>query len=828
MVEKSGIADTPSGSSTPSGSTPGQRRLNRAADFPVGKVVFKNFKILKKLGAGGMGAVYQVTNLLLQKTVALKVLPVGYITEAELLRFQNEARAAGRLAHRNIASTFDLAIDQKGVPYLSMEFVSGPTLKQVLEQRGPLGLNDFLDTFIPLCSALAHAHSKEVVHRDLKPANIIIGLEEDGRLRPVLVDFGVAKLIDADGYLTQAGACIGTPLYVSPEQTMGKPGSGKSDMYSIGCVMFHALAGYPPFEGENALETLMLHRDKETPVDELYRIERVPDELVKLIERLMAKNPDDRPESFSEIGAVLEGIVPQLSPAEAQLESESEESGGLREWAATAAMEPSSNSVRWGKIVVVAIAVFLVPPVVLSISKLNTESGPVPDRKQLKSQQIAQERKPTWSIQDSGVREQIRAQIESGSPNLNLACLRLRDDDMSLFESCDEACRIEFLDLSDNDDLTDHGLQFLEKLNPKSLKLARTKAKTLSYLRNMTNLERLDLSNTPIEDEDLQALSKLKNLFWLELNNTRISDRGLRELAALEKLGQVDLAECKISDKAIANLRSQLPKLKVETLEKALLTMMRSANRAQKEGELEEARLKYLRILNRMQETGTKDNSYATNVYIGLGQTAPTSEEAGKCLVDALPFAKNQTTKLRLAGAMNRHAKRLLQEKSLAEGLKFAGIAQRLYVEGNAATSPNAIDTSLLISQFLGRQNKLKQAEDSAKATLALLAKAKKKEPLHEPFAILARAEIEQAQGRYSEARRNYRKAIHLFETEVMEPTSLAGALQGLSFTEEKLGNLGQAKSSCDKALAIAKQYKINPEYVKGIQARSAALNAGK
>lgn len=231
--------DTPSASTDPA--------FARDLEYQAGEIVFDDYEIHGKVGAGGMGVVYKAKNTALNRMVALKVLPKSISTNA-IIRVQNEARALGRLQNDNIASVFDLKIASDGTPYLAMQFIDGPTLDQLLEQKQTLPLKEFLSIFTPICEALAHAHARDVIHRDIKPSNIILE-NRDGKLVPVIVDFGVAKLENVDGRLTQSGSCLGTPLYASPEQAQTKPISDRSDMYSLGCLMFHCLVGKPRRDG---------------------------------------------------------------------------------------------------------------------------------------------------------------------------------------------------------------------------------------------------------------------------------------------------------------------------------------------------------------------------------------------------------------------------------------------------------------------------------------------------------------------------------------------------------------------------------------------------
>jgi len=278
---------------------------NAPDEFAPGKVVFNVFKIVEKVGEGGMGMVFQAKNINLDRDVALKVLPGNSLSSSEIVRFQNEAKALSRLEHSSIAQVFDFGIGDGARPYLAMEFIEGVTLQSLVDEYGPVSLDLFFDAFLPLCRGLAHAHGKGVVHRDVKLSNIVLSADESGALRAVLIDFGVAR-IDSDdqaGRLTKTGVFLGSPLFASPEQIAGGQIGPASDIYSLACAMFYSLTGKPPFLGETLLETLALHKDASVP-DDLASVDGLPEKLRRSIELALSKNPVERP-SIQEFCALL-------------------------------------------------------------------------------------------------------------------------------------------------------------------------------------------------------------------------------------------------------------------------------------------------------------------------------------------------------------------------------------------------------------------------------------------------------------------------------------------------------------------------------------------
>ncbi len=279
---------------------------SRLGDYVVGAVLFDKFEILDVIADGGKGRVLKVRNIDLQSLFALKVLSNKTISDEDLVRFHNEAKLASKLSHPNIASVFDFG-SFKGFPYLVMELVDGQSLKEYLNERRVLNHHEFLDVFVQVTKALVHAHQLGVIHRDVKPANIAVKVDDSG-LTAKLLDFGLAKRIELDaekiGRLTATGAVLGTPLYMSPEQARALPLSPKTDAYSLGCVMWEALVGQPPLVGDSAIETLLLHQHSEPASIKRHNAE-IPSALAEIIDGLLKKDPDSRPD-------LKESVLPEL------------------------------------------------------------------------------------------------------------------------------------------------------------------------------------------------------------------------------------------------------------------------------------------------------------------------------------------------------------------------------------------------------------------------------------------------------------------------------------------------------------------------------------
>ncbi len=271
----------------------GQGESDRQAQMPRPGTRLGGYELGPPIGTGGMATVYAAKDLSLERTVAIKILPPDSSHDNEVLqRFLMEGKSAAQLDHSNIAHIYAIGHDS-GYYYLVFEFIEGRTIRQWIEENGKIDVGLVLRWSIQIADALAHADHRGVVHRDIKPSNLII--TRDGTVK--LVDLGLARRYETHGHadLTQSGVTLGTFDYISPEQARDPRNVDiRSDLYSLGCTMFHMLAGVPPFPGQNVVQKLLQHQEK-TPPDLHALNPDVPKPLCELISRLMAKSPADRP-----------------------------------------------------------------------------------------------------------------------------------------------------------------------------------------------------------------------------------------------------------------------------------------------------------------------------------------------------------------------------------------------------------------------------------------------------------------------------------------------------------------------------------------------------
>ena len=251
-----------------------------------GLVLSDRYRLERRVASGGMADVWAAQDEVLQRNVAVKVMrPDPGHEELFALRFRDEALHSASLIHTNIATLFDYGEDQD-LAFLVMELVDGKPLSQIIREHGRLPA-DQVRSIIGQCAlALGVAHEVKVVHRDVKPANILV--REDGLVK--LTDFGIARAADASGH-TRAGDLLGTPSYLSPEQALGRPATGASDLYALGIVGHEMLCGAKPFDKPTPIATAMSHIHEPPPP----LPEDVPEDLAGVIEDLLAKDPLDRP-----------------------------------------------------------------------------------------------------------------------------------------------------------------------------------------------------------------------------------------------------------------------------------------------------------------------------------------------------------------------------------------------------------------------------------------------------------------------------------------------------------------------------------------------------
>jgi serine/threonine-protein kinase len=275
----------------PAAADPGAAPAGRAFGAPAlrpGDTLAGRFLIERDLGSGGMGAVYLARDRTLGDAVAVKVIAgLALLDPAATDRFRREASAARRISHVNVVRIHDIG-EEKGVMFLSMEYVAGPSLAELLSRHGPLPLAQVHRIAAELCEGLAAAHAQGVIHRDLKPANVLL----DAQQRVKIIDFGLARLPNLEG-MTATGIILGTPEYMAPEQIRSGQVDVRSDVYAAGALLFHCLAGRPPFVGETPIAVSLAQMMDSPPALRSLRPD-LPEPWEAFVARALDKDPGRR------------------------------------------------------------------------------------------------------------------------------------------------------------------------------------------------------------------------------------------------------------------------------------------------------------------------------------------------------------------------------------------------------------------------------------------------------------------------------------------------------------------------------------------------------
>lgn len=352
--------------------------------YSTGDIVDNSYKLLSLLGTGGMGVVFHCQHLILGKEYALKLLAADKLSAESWTRFQSEAKALARLHHPGVVGIHNMGIDAQECPYYVMDLLEGESLSQLIKANHRLPQARVLSIFIQLADALDSAHQQGIIHRDIKPSNVMVLSEKSGD-KVKLVDFGIARLSNRDvsgafnsQNKTAAGTVFGTPYYMSPEQSLGKPVDNRSDIYSLGCALFEALTGIPPFCGANAFETILMHQSNEAPsLNSVYPEGKFPSSLESAVAKMLKKNVDERYQSMKQVGHDLSRVAAGKIIGSTKVEKVTAENEEV-----IAEDEETPAQSRGGMLIAAFITATIVLVLgifgVLSLSKNMSSSAPLP------------------------------------------------------------------------------------------------------------------------------------------------------------------------------------------------------------------------------------------------------------------------------------------------------------------------------------------------------------------------------------------------------------------------------------------------------------------
>ncbi len=554
----------------------------------TGRFPKDRYRALSLIGSGEQGDVYKAQDKLLNRIVCIKVLRTEKLLPEQAVRFQQEAKTGGKLTHPNLTTVLDFGLTEAGQPFLVMEFCSGKSLSEIIHERGPLPETLAMKLFYQLCEGVQYAHEHGILHRDLKTTNILISGIDNEIPQVKIIDFGLAGMVldtmGDTGRINHNELPMGTPAYMSPEQVNQKKVDQRSDLYSLGCIMFETLAGRPVFEEDNAIAVLNMQVHTPAPaLSEASDTEFNP-ALESIVDKLLAKDPSARFQTSQELKVSLEEIIESdkfvSHPAQnSSTEPLSYNSDYARLQAAVlAASEANTKNKSISKpLVAVLIVATVIAGTFLMVSSVISD-----DSKQVSKDLVISELSladGNWQVAGGEVHganakklEELKTtfHLKIVDPNfadsdlVHLRKLPLKVLDLSgtkiTNSGLKEVSKIKSLMcliLNNNSNITDEGISNLELPNLRVLSLSSTRVTDagVSVLTGMPSLTSIDISNLDkVTVKSIHELSKLPMLGVLRIGNTGIKPENINDLREIKMLKVVSLANLGLSDADIDNL----------------------------------------------------------------------------------------------------------------------------------------------------------------------------------------------------------------------------------------------------------------------------------
>jgi hypothetical protein len=549
------------------------------------------YRIVKVLGRGGMGAVYAAIDTRLGRKLALKVMLPQYAADANAKeRFLREARAAAQITHDNVVTVYE-ADERDGIPYIAMQFLEGCPLDEYLKTKGSPSIPQILRIAREAAAGLAAAHKIGLVHRDIKPGNLWLEAPE-GRVK--VLDFGLAKPVDAEVELTKSGAIVGTPAYMSPEQARGEKIDHRTDLFSLGALLYRLCADRLPFEGPTTMSVLTaLAVDEPPPVRELNP--SVSEPLAALIHQLLAKKPANRPASAAEVvkslQAIAQGTAPESRPLSALMHvtalpaanpfaelNLTEADAPLRQQAKQSARKKPRSEWPWVAALSAGVLLVVLAGLIIIIrnqdgteTKIEVPTGATVTMKDRDGKTVAQVGPDRGRIEPGVINDADRQAAEwvlalGGSVGVTV------NGQGRLIKAVADLPKEKFTVVGVNLQgmpVTDGGLANLKNLKGLTeLHLEGTAVTDsgLSSLKGLAGLEHLWLDKTKVTNAGLVHLKGCQRLHFLWLNGTAVTDPGLVHLKELRSLARLFLDATAVTDSGLAHLKDckKLTKLSLQ------------------------------------------------------------------------------------------------------------------------------------------------------------------------------------------------------------------------------------------------------------------------
>jgi serine/threonine protein kinase/Leucine-rich repeat (LRR) protein len=544
-----------------------------AADVPLPERL-EHFRILSMLGQGGMGAVYLAEDTRLGRHVALKTLRRELAAKPQAKeRFLREARLAAAVENDHIVPIYHVGEDA-GTPYLAMPVLQGQSLEDLLRQRRVLAVPEVLFLGIQIAEGLAAAHERGLIHRDIKPSNIWVEPTGGGRVK--ILDFGLARSSETDTCLTQAGAIVGTPSYMAPEQARGDKLDARADLYSLGVVLYLLATGELPLKGVDTMSMLLALAINEPTPPHVVNPE-VPAELSVLIMRLLAKEPSERPASAQDVMRQLQAL--QKAPAETSHQTQplpqrrgSEKATPDRGPEKTTHARGSGPRSRWPLVAGLLFAFFggglLLQQIILRITDKEGKTREI-ELKPGDRIEIVEKSAPKPDPTTTPPKKEPEIKFIAGDPDRRAAeyvlsiggHVQINDKDQWLIAAPlpKEPFRLTAVTLNLNPKVTDAGLaHFMDCKHLTHLHLDFTQVTDvgLAYFKGCKNLTHLYLGNTQVTDAGLAYFKECKNVTHLSLRETKITDAGLVPFQDCKDLTYLDLTGTRVTDAGLVHFKN--------------------------------------------------------------------------------------------------------------------------------------------------------------------------------------------------------------------------------------------------------------------------------
>lgn len=516
-------------------------------------LLLRRYQLLDEIGSGGVGTVYCARDTKLDRKVAIKVLHPDCLSNAQIARLHREAKIIGQINHPSVVDVYDFDITEKNEPVMVMEFLEGESLHEVLKKEGYLSIEESVRIFVQICDAMEHAHKRGLIHRDLKAGNIML-VDDQAKI----LDFGMAKdATQQDATITKVGSFVGTPSSISPEQASGEKVDHRTDIYSMGCLMYETLTGRSPFEGNNSVE--MILKQINEPAPPLQRSDTsFPSDLQEIVARALKKRPGERFASMSEMKAALERTLEKYT-------GESEILGRTDGGTST---KSKPNLVA--PLVVTSILAFVFIFIGYTIIGLESEKAPstppppVNQSSTEKNEFFAKSEKNNqnwYTLSDPITPEKIRALTSKTSgqkeiTHLNLASTSVTDSQLEELTQLP----LDVIDLRKTN-ANDETLKVLLKCATlRSIVLDSCGGFTpdgLEQLRKLPDLRVLALADTGVNDKHVEAISKIETLRFIRLTrNPKVTDSSAPNIASIPRLISVAIGGTSIRKRGLQTIMS--------------------------------------------------------------------------------------------------------------------------------------------------------------------------------------------------------------------------------------------------------------------------------